>query len=89
VEERSEAASLASRYGRLYDSKAVVGAAYGYQFPDREPLLAQDFSGGDATLPADLGRVALKLVFSRGGISARREAACSPAQPLRSWWKGN
>jgi hypothetical protein len=36
--------------GREYDSKAIVGAAYGYQFPDRGPLGPHDFSGGDATV---------------------------------------
>ncbi len=32
--------------GRLYDSKAVVGAAHGYQIG--QPLTAADFSGGEA-----------------------------------------
>jgi putative restriction endonuclease len=35
--------------GRLYDSKAVVGAAHGFQHPAEGPLRAADFSGGDAT----------------------------------------
>ena len=36
--------------GGRYDSKAVVGAAHGYDRPDLGPLRAQDFSGGDATV---------------------------------------
>lgn len=32
---------LKARSGRLYDSKAIVGVAYGYQYPDRGPLLAR------------------------------------------------
>ena len=32
--------------GRQYDSKAIVGAAHGYQFPDQGPLTSRDFSGG-------------------------------------------
>jgi len=32
------------------DSKAVVGAAYGIQFPEQGPLRPQDFSGGKATV---------------------------------------
>jgi Domain of unknown function (DUF3883) len=36
--------------GQPCDSKAVVGAAYGLQFPDQGPLRAQDFSGGVATV---------------------------------------
>src|ERR1035438_78487 len=33
--------------GKRYDSKAVMGAAHGYQFPEKGPLRAGDFSGGD------------------------------------------
>jgi hypothetical protein len=34
--------------GSLYDSKPIVGAAHGIQFPDRSPPAAADFSGGEA-----------------------------------------
>src|SRR5688572_12248556 len=37
------------RNNRLYDSKAIVGVAYGYQFPDRGPLKAANFGGGEGT----------------------------------------
>ena len=36
------------RGGRSYDSKAVVGAAHGYDRPDLGPLGPHDFSGGKA-----------------------------------------
>lgn len=36
--------------GEACDSKAVVGAAYGLQFPEQGPLRTQDFSGGQATV---------------------------------------
>jgi len=36
--------------GQLCDSKAVVGAAYGFQYPDQGPLKPADFSGGEATV---------------------------------------
>src|SRR5437870_995167 len=35
--------------GTRYDSKAIAGAAYGYQYPDRPPLRPGDFSGGAQT----------------------------------------
>lgn len=38
------------RGGRRYDSKAVVGAAHGYDRPDLGPLRPLDFTGGDATV---------------------------------------
>lgn len=34
--------------GRRYDSKAILGAAHGFQYPDRGPLSPGDFSGGEA-----------------------------------------
>ena len=39
--------------GRTYDLKAIAGAAHGY-LPDRLPLTAKDFSGGDATVKKKL-----------------------------------
>jgi hypothetical protein len=36
--------------GGLYDSKAIVGAAHGFQFPAEGPLVAKHFNGGDATV---------------------------------------
>lgn len=38
------------RSGNLCDSKAIVGAAYGFQFPDEGPLKPGDFSGGESTV---------------------------------------
>src|SRR5919108_6204894 len=35
---------------RKYDSKAIYGVAYGYQYPDRGALSNQAFSGGEATV---------------------------------------
>lgn len=35
--------------GGVYDSKAILGAAFRHQFPDADPLTWQDFSGGDET----------------------------------------
>ena len=38
------------REGRRYDSKAIVGAAHGFDLPDVGPLHPQDFTGGEATV---------------------------------------
>jgi 5-methylcytosine-specific restriction protein B len=40
--------------GRLYDSKAIIGAAHGYQHPERGPLKSTDFSGGEQTVQRKL-----------------------------------
>lgn len=36
--------------GKYYDSKAIAGAAFGFQFPDAGPLTNSEFSGGDTTV---------------------------------------
>jgi len=46
--------------GRDYDSKAIVGAAIGYQHG--QPLTASDFSGGDRTVAAALERLGFDMV---------------------------
>lgn len=38
------------RDGQRYDSKAIVGAAHGYDRPEEGPLRAQTFSGGENTV---------------------------------------
>jgi hypothetical protein len=39
---------------RQYDSKAIAGAAHGFQYPDRGPLKADQFSGGETTVKRKL-----------------------------------
>ena len=46
---------------REYDSKAIVGAAHGYQFPHLGPLPATQFSGGAATVKPLLERLGFKV----------------------------
>jgi hypothetical protein len=48
--------------GRQYDSKAVVGAAYGRQFPDRGPLTGADFTGGERTVQKKLEELGFTMV---------------------------
>lgn len=48
--------------GRLYDSKAIVGAAYGYAFPGQSPLNAGDFNGGEATVEHLLTSLGFEVV---------------------------
>lgn len=35
---------------RHYDSKAIAGVAFGYQYPRRGPLKSSEFSGGERTV---------------------------------------
>lgn len=61
--------------GNLYDSKAIVGAAYGYAFPDEGPLGADSFSGGEATVERVLTDLDFEVVrvgqeWSRAEVEA-------------------
>jgi len=54
--------------GRLYDSKAVIGAAHGFQHPDLGPLTSHDFSGGERTVQRQLEKLGFVVTtLSEGG----------------------
>jgi hypothetical protein len=53
--------------GKLYDSKAIVGAAHGYQFPDIGPLKASTFSGGEATVRTKLRSLGFRVLSAGAG----------------------
>ncbi|KVG79049.1 hypothetical protein WJ36_22320 [Burkholderia ubonensis] len=48
--------------GRLYDSKAIVGAAYGYAFPKRGSPTWDDFGGGEAIVERLLINLGFEVV---------------------------
>lgn len=48
--------------GRLYDSKAIAGAAHGHQFPTLGPLRHQDFTGGEDTVQRKLEALGFEVV---------------------------
>jgi 5-methylcytosine-specific restriction enzyme A len=57
--------------GKTYDSKAIVGAAYGF-LPGREPLAAADFSGGAATVGRLLSSLGFQVTQAVSGLTAGR-----------------
>jgi hypothetical protein len=48
--------------GELADSKAIVGAAFGFEHPDAGPLTAADFSGGASTVIPKLQSLGFEVV---------------------------
>lgn len=52
---------VASYEGRTYDSKALVGVAFGKQFPDEGSLTASGFSGGRAHAAGHLHRLGFDI----------------------------
>ncbi|WP_298829451.1 DUF3883 domain-containing protein [uncultured Piscinibacter sp.] len=63
------------RTGELCDSKAIVGAAYGHQFPQDGPLKAEDFSGGEATVVPKLQSLGFEVVRTGEDWSAEEVEA--------------
>lgn len=69
--------------GRLYDSKAIAGAAIGFQFPAEGPLRSEEFSGGESTVQRTLEGLGFEIrreddlpgepVGLRSGELTRRE----------------
>jgi len=50
--------------GKYYDSKAICGAAFGFQYPDQGPLRNEEFSGGDATVKRRLNELGFAVTDS-------------------------
>lgn len=48
--------------GELCDSKAIVGVAFGFQYPGEGPLKPADFSGGEATVAPKLQSLGFEVV---------------------------
>ncbi len=48
--------------GEIYDSKAIMGAAHGFQFPEKGPLAPDTFSGGDETVVTQLEKLGFEVI---------------------------
>jgi 5-methylcytosine-specific restriction enzyme B len=48
--------------GRRYDSKALAGAAVGFEHPERGPLRAAEFAGGEQTVRRKLEGLGFRMV---------------------------
>ena len=71
--------------GRRYDSKAIVGAARGYQHPQVGPLSAQEFSGGEAAAVRVLRKLGFEVLKLGGPSRAPRYwAFCANPRGTRS-----
>ena len=56
------------RNGASYDAKAVLGAARGYQFPDRGPLRAVEIESNDASVRRPLERLGFTVATIGGSF---------------------
>jgi hypothetical protein len=60
------------RNGKYYDSKAIAGAAVGYEHPDKGPMASGEFSGGEHGAKAKLEELGFDVV-PRPGLAAADE----------------
>ena len=63
---------------RHYDSKAILGAAHGYEFPEQGPLKPSEFSGGDVTVRPKLESLGFHVAVSPAALD-------SPFTPPPVW----
>jgi MrcB-like, N-terminal domain/AAA domain (dynein-related subfamily) len=71
------------REGRLYDSKAIAGVAVGKQHPDRGPLRADEFSGGELTVRPKLESLGFSFF---GGDETAPFGSQAALDLIRSAW---
>jgi hypothetical protein len=69
------------RDGKYYDSKAIVGAAHGYQYPQKGQLRAEDFSGGENTVRSRLEALGFPVEV-RGTSERPARAAVAPRKSI-------
>jgi 5-methylcytosine-specific restriction enzyme A len=67
--------------GKLFDSKAIVGVAFGYQFPREGPLANTEFSGGDRTVARVLKSLGFTVVVKPDGFRPEDENVARRRNP--------
>ena len=73
--------------GELLASKAIVGAAHGYQFPNQGPLKPEEFSGGEQTVRRRLEELGFEVVVvkKRNPAWTREELILALDVYLKRW----
>lgn len=66
---------LLELHGSLYDSKAILGAAHGFQFPDEGPLTWDEFSGGENTTRRKLADLGFTVLTKEPDVEDEPESA--------------
>ena len=74
--------------GKLYDSKAIVGVAHGYSGGGRQPLAANQFSGGEATVAQTLRDLGFEVQASGQPPILESPDNVSP-EGFAYWWVNN
>lgn len=72
--------------GKMYDSKPIVGVAYGYENPETGPLSPSDFHGGEATVKVYLENLGFNVKFLNQD-KARKNTYILTWNPERWEWE--
>lgn len=78
------------RNGRLYDSKAILGVAHGYENPRFGPLTSSQFSGGEATVQPILEALGFEVRIVPDELYSNQLASTSIAEERsyrKSLWR--
>ena len=62
---RRSKAYFVVRNGKAYELKAIAGVAVGKEHPNRGPLRANEFSGGEATVRAKLQKLGFEMLVNK------------------------
>lgn len=73
--------------GRLYDSKAIVGVAHGYEHPHKGPLRSHEFGGGERTVKPKLEQLGFKVRVGYDDILSGLEKIRRDSRFIRDLWK--
>lgn len=72
--------------GKRYDSKAILGAAHAFQFPDKGPLEFNEFSGGEGGTAQKLRSLGFELVGDTDQPAASAETLREAFDHLLKQW---
>ena len=73
--------------GCLYDSKAIVGVAHGYEYPHKGPLKFDEFVGGKHTVKPKLEQLGFKVRVGYDDILYGLEKIRRDSRMIRDLWK--
>ncbi len=72
--------------GQQYDGKAILGVAYGYQFPNETPLKSDEFSGGEQTVRRHLETLGFQVIRDTTvQVNDLNQADCSRTYRNPTW----
>jgi len=70
------------RDGKLYDSKAIFGAAFAFQHPNRKRPASSDFTGGEHTVAGALRALGFEVITTEASTQSQTLSDLKPGDEL-------